>query len=381
MTQIDDSVQSREQFRCTVRQFTEERLRPRIREFEDRGSIDKTLFKEMGQLGLLGLRYDPAYGGAGLDWTWSAVMHEELGRSGGAGTTLAISVHTEMATPSLAQFGSEALKRRYLVPAISGDRVAAVAVTEPDAGSDVSRIKTRAVHDGDDWVINGSKTYIANAAIADWLCLLAVTDPKAEYKGYSQIVVPTNLPGVSCQLLRKVGLNDSDTGQFFFEDVRVPITNTIGQEGQGFQQQTMQFQDERLVVCITALALVELIWEETRRWNSERVLFGERLADMQVTKFKMAEMYTKMRAAKELNNACVRALSKGQDGTELITMAKLFSLNVAHEVADKCMQLHGGFGFMKDCMAGRAFVDLRSARIGGGSDETMLHSLAQSLGL
>ena len=192
-------------FRETVRKFTEEELRPRAREFDRMGRIDKQLFKRMGDLGMLGLRYDPAYGGAGLDWSFTAVMYEELGRSDNAGVTMGISVHTDMATPSLAQFGSEALKQQYLVPAIAGDMVSAIAVTEPDAGSDVAGIRTRAVRDGDEWVINGSKIYITNAATADWLCLLAVTDPDAGYGGFSQIIVETDTPGFRYQLLDKIG--------------------------------------------------------------------------------------------------------------------------------------------------------------------------------
>lgn len=369
-----------EAFRQTVRKFTEKELRPRAREFDDAGRIDKALFKKMGDLGMLGLRYDPEYGGAGLDWSFSALMHEELGRADNSGATLAISVHTEMATPSLARFGSDELKRRYLVPAIAGDTVSAIAVTEPDAGSDVSRIRTRAVRDGDNWVINGSKLYITNASNADWLCLLAVTDPDAGYGGFSQIIVPTDAAGVRCDALEKIGLYGSDTGQFFFEDVRVPVSNTIGEVGRGFQQQMMQFQHERLVVCISVLAQVELLWEETKNWTQERVLFGKPLAKMQNTQFKMAEMWAQMLAAKELDNAAVRALLAGEDGTKIITAAKIFTMGVCARVASECMQLHGGFGFMKESMAGRMFVDTRVATIGGGSDETMLAYLAKQLG-
>ncbi len=369
-----------EAFRETVRKFTEQELRPRAREFDEAGRIDKALFKQMGDLGMLGLRYDPEYGGAGLDWSFSAVMHEELGRSDNAGATLAISVHTEMATPSLAQFGSAELKQEYLVPAIAGETVTAIAVTEPDAGSDVSGIKTRAVRDGDDWVINGSKIYITNAANADWLCLLAVTDSAGGYGGFSQIILPTDLPGVRYDLLDKIGLWGSDTGQFYFEDVRVPIANTIGEIGRGFQQQMMQFQDERLVACITTLAAVELLWEETKKWTQERVLFGKPLSKMQNTQFKMAELWTQMLAAKELDRAAVRALVAGEDATTNITATKLFTANVAMRVATECLQLHGGYGLMKESMAGRAFVDTRVATIGGGSDETMLQYLAKQLG-
>jgi alkylation response protein AidB-like acyl-CoA dehydrogenase len=217
-----------EAFRDSVRRFAEAELAPRAREFDEMGRIDKSLFKRMGDLGLLGLRYDPEWGGAGLDWSFSVVMYEELGRCDNAGVTMGISVHTDMATPSLHEFGSEELKAQYLGPSIAGEMVSAVAVTEPDAGSDVAGIKTRAVRDGDDWVINGSKTYITNAATADWLCLLAVTDPDAGYGGFSQIVVPTDSPGFRYDLLDKIGNWGSDTGQLFFEDVRVPVANTIG---------------------------------------------------------------------------------------------------------------------------------------------------------
>jgi citronellyl-CoA dehydrogenase len=369
-----------EAFRDTVRKFTADELRPRAREFDAAGRIDKTLFKKMGDLGMLGLRYDPEYGGAGLDWSFSAVMHEELGRSDNAGATLAISVHTEMATPSLAQFGSEELKQQYLVPAIAGETVSAIAVTEPDAGSDVSGVKTRAVRDGDEWVIDGSKIYITNAANADWLCLLAVSDPDAGYGGFSQIVVPTDLPGVRYDLLDKIGLWGSDTGQFFFEGVRVPLANTIGEVGRGFQQQMMQFQHERLVACVSTLSSMELVWEETKKWCEERMLFGKPLAKMQNTQFKMADLWVQMQAAKELNRSAVRQLVAGQDATMLITAAKVFTVGVTMRVATECMQLHGGYGYMKESIAGRAFVDTRVGAIGGGSDETMLHYLAKQLG-
>jgi citronellyl-CoA dehydrogenase len=368
------------QFRETVRKFVMEELRPRAREFDAMGRFDKALYRKMGDLGMLGLRYDPAYGGAGLDWSYTAVMFEELGRSDNAGVTMGICVQTDMATPSLHEFGSEALKRDYLVPAIAGEMVAAIAVTEPDAGSDVAGIKTRAVRDGDDWVINGSKTYITNAATADWLCLLAVTDPKAGYGGFSQIVVPTNVPGFRYDLLDKIGNWGSDTGQLFFENLRVPLANTIGEVGRGFQQQMMQFQDERLVGCVSSIAGSEQLWEETKKWTEQRVLFGKPLSKMQNTQFKMVELWTDLAAAKELTRACVEQRVSGVDATRLITAAKLFCGRVSRRVADECIQFHGGYGYMKESLAGRAFVDSRLISIGGGSDETMMHYLAKQLG-
>jgi citronellyl-CoA dehydrogenase len=374
------STPEHELFRETVRKFVQEELRPRAREFDTLGRIDKTLYRKMGDLGMLGLRYDPAYGGAGLDWSFTAVMYEELGRADNAGVTMGICVQTDMATPSLHEFGSEELKQRYLVPAIAGDMVTAIAVTEPAAGSDVAGIRTTAVRDGDDWVINGSKIYITNAATADWLCLLAVTDPEAGYGGFSQIVVPTDCAGFRYDLLDKIGNWGSDTGQLFFENVRVPISNTIGDIGRGFQQQMMQFQDERLVACVSTIAGSEQLWEETRSWCQERVLFGKPLSKMQNTQFRMTELWTQLAAARELIRACVQQRVDGADATRLITAAKLFCGRVSRQVADECIQLHGGYGYMKESSAGRAFVDSRLVSIGGGSDETMMHYLAKQLG-
>jgi citronellyl-CoA dehydrogenase len=370
-----------EQFRQTVRRFVDEELAPRAREFDQMGRIDKSLFRKMGDLGMLGLRYNPAWGGAGLDWSFTAVMFEELARCDNAGVTMGISVQTDMATPSLHQFGSDELRRRYLVPAVRGEMVTAIGVTEPDAGSDVASIKTRAVRDGDEWVINGSKIYITNAATADWICLLAVTDPDAGYGGFSQIVVPTDSKGFSYQLLDKIGNWGSDTGLLFFEDVRVPVANTIGDVGRGFQQQMMQFQDERLIACVSCTAASAVLWEATKRWCEERVVFKKPLSKMQVTQFKLVEMMTQITAAREMTHACIRKRIRGEDATREISMAKLFCGRASRYVADEAIQLHGGFGYMKESLAGRAFVDSRLISIGGGADEVMIQYLAKMMGL
>jgi citronellyl-CoA dehydrogenase len=378
-TELFDSPEH-QLFRQTVRKFVQEELVPRAREFDQMGRIDKALYRKMGALGMLGLRYDPQWGGSGLDWTYTAVMFDEIGRCDNAGVAMGISVQTDMATPSLHQFGSDDLKRKYLVPAIKGEMVAAIGVTEPDAGSDVASIKTRAVRDGNHWVINGSKIYITNAATADWICLLAVSDPAAGYGGFSQIVLPTDAKGFSYQLLDKIGNWGSDTGLLFFEDVRVPISNTIGDPGRGFQQQMMQFQDERLVACVSSMAGSEALWQATKRYCEERVVFKKPLSKMQVTQFKFVEMLTQIRAAQELTTSCIRKRVKGEDATLEISMAKLFCGRTSRYVADECIQLHGGFGYMKESVAGRAFVDSRLISIGGGADEVMIQYLAKMLG-
>jgi len=380
MIQPSDPSPEHSLFRETVRRFMEEVLQPRAREFEENKIFDKALYRQMGELGFLGLRYDEAYGGSGLDWTFTAILHEELPRCDCGGVTMGISVHTDMATPSLHHYGSEELKQRYLVPAISGDHVAAVAVSEPHAGSDVAQIRTRAIPDGDEWVIDGSKIYITNATLADWYCVLVVTDPNAGYSGFSQILVPRDAEGLSVRLEEKIGNWASDTGEITFEAVRVPITHTIGEIGAGFRQQMEQFQDERLVAAISAISASEQLWHKTKSWCEERVLFGKPLSKMQNTQFRMVELLTEIHAAKALNSACVQELVAGRDATEQITMAKLFAPKVARKVADTCLQFHGGYGYMKESAAGRAFVDSRLSSIGGGTDETMMDYLARRLG-
>jgi citronellyl-CoA dehydrogenase len=366
-------------FRETVRRFVQTELAPRAREFDEMGRLDRSIFPKMGELGLLGIRYDEKYGGQGLDYSYQAIFLEEIALCDNAGVCMGISVQTDMATPALHRFGSEELKRRYLVPAIRGEHVAAIAVTEPAAGSDVSGIRTRAVRDGDHWVINGSKMYITNAATADWLCLLAVTDPEAGYGGFTQIIVPTDSRGFSYKLLDKIGNIGSDTGLLFFDDVRVPISNTIGDPNRGFQQQMMQFQDERMVVVVTAPVTARRLWEETLRHTQQRMLFGKPLSKMQVTQFKLAELMIQITAAQELSYRCIRQMARGEDATLDISMAKVFATTMNQLVATSCMQLFGGAGYCWENHAARAFVDSRLASIGGGADEVMKQVIAKML--
>jgi citronellyl-CoA dehydrogenase len=366
-------------FREMVRRFVQSELAPRAREFDEMGRIDRALYPKMGELGLLGIRYDEKYGGQGLDYSYQAIFLEEIALCDNAGVCMGISVQTDMATPALHRFGSEELKRRYLVPAIRGEHVAAIAVTEPSAGSDVSGIRTRAVRDGDHWVINGSKMYITNAATADWLCLLAVTDPDAGYGGYTQIIVPTDSRGFSYKLLDKIGNIGSDTGLLFFDDVRVPVANTIGDPNRGFQQQMMQFQDERMVVVVTAPVSARRLWDETVRHCQQRMLFGKPLAKMQVTQFKLAELMIQITAAQEFSLRCIRQMVRGEDATLDISMAKVFATTMQQLVATSCMQLFGGAGYCWENPAARAFVDSRLASIGGGADEVMKQVIAKML--
>ena len=368
-------------FRAMVRKFVREELAPRAREFDEMGRPDKAIFRRLGELGLLGIRYDPKYGGQGLDYSYHAVFLEELALCDNSGVAMGISVQTDMATPALARFGSEALKERFLVPAIRGEQVAAIAVTEPSAGSDVAGIKTRAVRDRDHWVINGSKMFITNTANADWLCLLAVTDPSAGYKGYTQIIVPTDTPGFSYRLLDKIGNRGSDTGLLFFDDVRVPLSYTIGDANRGFQQQMNQFQDERMVPVVTGPVSARRLWELTLDHARQRVAFGKPLVQMQVNRFKFVEMMIQITAAEAMSRRCIEKFTRGEDIALDVSMAKVFIANMKQYVATTCVQLFGGAGYIWENPAARAFVDSRLGTIGGGTDEVMKELVAKQLKL
>jgi citronellyl-CoA dehydrogenase len=366
-------------FRATVRKVVQTELAPRAREFDELGRPDKAIFRRLGELGLLGIRYDPKYGGQGLDYSYHAVFLEELALCDNAGLAMGVGVQTDMATPALHRFGSEALKEKYLVPAIRGEQVAAIAVTEPGAGSDVAGIRTRAVRDGDHWVISGSKIFITNSANADWLCLLAVTEPGAGHRGYSQIIVPTDSPGFSYRLLDKIGNRGSDTGLLFFDDVRVPVANTIGDPNRGFQQQMMQFQDERMVPVVSGPPAARRLWELTLEHAQQRHAFGTPLASMQVNRFKFVEMMIQITAAQELAHRCIRKVVAGEDVTLDVSMAKVFVANMKQYVATTCVQLFGGSGYMWENPAARAYVDWRLGTIGGGADEVMKEVAAKIL--
>ncbi len=369
------------QFRATIRKFVQEKLVPRSREFDEIGHIDKALYPEMGKLGMLGIRYDPRFGGLGLDWSYSAILAEELGCCDNAGVAMGIFVQTDMATPALHRFGSEELRERYLVPAIQGEMVGAIGVTEPGAGSDVAGIKTRAVRDGDDWIINGSKTYITNTSHADFICLLTVTDPEAGYGGFTQIIVPTKTPGITYTLLDKIGNWGSDTATIYLEDVRVPVANTIGEPNRGFQQQMVQFMDERLIAVLASSAAAMDVWNKTKAYCEQRIVFGKPLSKFQVNQFKFVDMLVGIQAARELGYACVRKVLQGDDAVREISMAKIFCIEVQQKVATTCLQLYGGAGYMTDNPAGRLFVDSRLSSIGAGADEVMKQVIAKTLGL
>ena len=295
---------------------------------------------------------------------------------------MAIGVQTDMATPSLHRFGSEELKARYLVPAIRGEMVTAIAVTEPDAGSDVAGLRTRAVRDGDDWIINGSKLYITNGVQADWLCLLARTSDEGGARGMSQIIVPTSTPGVAVsRKLDKLGNRCSDTAELAFTDVRVPVANTIGREGKGFQQQMAQFQNERMVACYGRVGACERALARTADYLRQRTAFGGPLIENQYLTYQLAELHARLDMCRHYNYACAEAYMRGEDTSKFATVAKLAIGRLCEDVARTCLQYHGGIGYMEETWTARFLRDMRITSIGGGADEVMLQVIAKLEGL
>jgi citronellyl-CoA dehydrogenase len=367
-----------QEFRRSVRGVLAREVTPHADEWEQAGSFPAhAVFKALAAAGLLGLEYDPAYGGQGADHSYTVILGEELGRMGCAGVAMAIAVQTDMATPSLHRHGSHELKQRYLVPALAGELVAAIAVTEPGAGSDVAGITTRAVRDGDEWVINGSKLYITNGAQADWFCLLARTSGEGGYRGMSQIVFPAGTPGFSVsRTLPKLGNRCSDTAELAFSDARVPVANTIGEVGRGFQQQMSQFQNERMIAAYTAVGAMDHALERTAAYLRQRRVFGGSLLSKQYVQFRLAELAAEVDLLRHYNYACAEAYLRGEDTTRFATIAKLKAGRLQREVADTCLQFHGGMGYMEETWVSRYFRDSRLVSIGAGADEVMLQILA-----
>ncbi|WP_372763823.1 acyl-CoA dehydrogenase family protein [Litorivivens sp.] len=368
--------------RNTAAQFIEKEINPFADAWEEEGIFPAhQVFKKLGDLGLLGINKPAEYGGMGLDYSYQMAFIEEMGLIASGGVSMGIGVQTDMATPALAKFGSEALCKEFLVPAIAGDAVFSIAVSEPHAGSDVAAIKTTARKDGDDYVINGTKMWITNSTQADYLCLLANTSDDKPHLNKSLIVVPTNTPGVSFSArLNKLGMRSSDTAQVFLDDVRVPQRNRIGEEGQGFVYQMLQFQEERLYAAAGGLKSMEYLIEKTTEYTRERKIFGKSVLDNQVVHFRLAELLTEVTALRALTYDAVEGYINGEDVTMKASMAKLKVGRLQREVTDACLQYWGGMGFMWDNPVARAYRDTRITSIGGGADEVMLSIICKMMG-
>jgi citronellyl-CoA dehydrogenase len=369
--------------RRILQKFIATEINPHVDEWEDDGIFPAhELFRKLGSLGFLGLNKPAEFGGQGLDYSYALMMAEELGLIRCGGVPMAIGVQTDMATPALARFGSDEVRREFLAASITGEYVACIGVSEPGAGSDVASIKTNAVSDGDDYVINGGKLWITNGTQADWICLLANTSDGQVHRNKSLICVPMRTKGVNvARKLDKMGMRSSDTAQIFFDNVRVPKRNRIGEEGKGFTYQMIQFQEERLWGAASTLKAMELIIADTIEYTRGRKAFGQSILDNQVVHFKMAELQSEVELLRSLIYRAAEALIAGEDVTKLATMAKLKAGRLARELTDACLQYWGGMGFTNETSVSRAYRDFRLTSIGGGADEVMLTVLCKMMGI
>src|SRR5271168_1537948 len=370
-----------EQLRESIRSFAQRELAPHAEEWEEQTFPD-AVFPRMGELGFLGLDKPEQYGGQGGDYYTALVLAEEITNGNSGGLAMGVAVHTDMAMPPILAFGSEEQKQEWVVPAIKGEKILCLGITEPDAGSDVKGIKTRAVRDGDDYVINGSKTYITNGHRADVIVLVTKTDPDAGYDGFTLFLVPMDSPGVIREKkLEKLGMHASDTALLAFQDVRVPADAVLGQVGKGFYHIMWELQGERLIGAAGSVAGAQRVFDRTLQYAHERKAFGRSIGHFQVIRHKFAEMATKIETARQLIYTTAWRFQNGEYPVREITMAKLYAARIAVEVADECIQIHGGNGYMKEYGIERSWRDLRLNRIGAGSDEIMLEVIGRSYGL
>ena len=379
-----------EQIRDTLKRYIDEHINPHVDEWEEAGIFPAhKVFKGLGDLGLLGLTKPEAYGGAGLDYSYGMVMAETLGHINCGGVPMAIGVQTDMCTPALARFGSDELRKEFLMPAIAGDMVGCIGVSEPGAGSDVAGIKSVARKDGDDYVISGQKMWITNSIQADWMCMLVNTSDGPAHKNKSLVMEPMRdgpngklTKGIEiAQKIRKIGMNSSDTGLIYFDEVRVSQRNLIGQEGAGFVYQMQQFQEERLWAAASSLVTLTECVRQTIEWAQQRKMFGATLIDQQWVQFKLAELQTEIEALRALTWRAGELYVGGQDVLQLASMAKLKAGRLTREVADTCLQFWGGMGFTWENRVSRLYRDGRLGSIGGGADEVMLGIIAKTMGM
>jgi alkylation response protein AidB-like acyl-CoA dehydrogenase len=371
-------TEEHEIFREQVRTFVEKEIHPHIDHWEQEELFPKSLYRRMGELGFLGIRYPEKYGGSGGDIWMTLVFCEELCRCRALGLPMSVLVHTDMSSTHIARYGTDEQRQKYLVPMITGEKVCAIGVSEPAAGSDVAGIQTTAVKDGDSYVINGSKIFITNSVHADVFCVAAKTTKEAGHRGISMFIVERETPGFRlAKKLKKLGNNTSDTGELVFEDVRIPRRNLIGEEGKGFYYIMGNFQDERLIAASMAVGAAQQAFDDTLRYVRERRTFGKRVLDHQAVGHRLADLATELEAARQLTYYAAEVLQRGGDASTEVSMAKLFASEMANRLAYHCLQLHGGYGYMQEFPIERFFRDIRLSPIGGGTSEIMRDIIAR----
>jgi len=377
---IPPFTQEHEDFREGVRRFVETELRPHAHEWEDARWFPNEVFERCAELGYLGLKYEEEYGGQGGGYVADAVFAEELARCGSGGVAAGIGAHTSIATPPIWKFGTEDQKQRYLVPAIRGEKLGALGITEPDAGSDVAGIKTTARRVDGGYVVNGSKMFITNGVRADFIVTAVKTTAEGGHHGISFLVIDRG-PGVESSKIEKMGWHASDTALIAFDDVAVPEENLLGEENQGFYLIMANFQWERIMMALGAVGAMQAMFERTLAYAKERTAFGRPIGSHQVIRHKLAEIALRIEAGRDLTYHGLRRFVDGADAVQEVTMAKLATQRAAFDTADDCLQIHGGAGYMVEYDIERAARDARLGPIGGGTDEIMKEILGRSLGL
>ncbi len=383
-------TEAHEMFRKSVRDFIEKEIRPNIEQWEEDELFPRWVFERAGELGILGAHYPEAHGGAGGDYWYSIAKAQELPRTGAGGLPMALMVQSDMATPVVSDLGTPEQIELFLKPALRGEKIAALGVSEPGCGSDVAAMRTWARKEGDDYVINGSKTFITNGTRADFITLMLKTDPEAGHGGISIVTFPTDTKGFHVsKKLKKIGNWCSDTAELFFDDCRIPQRFLLGEEGQGFRYLMQNFQSERLIACASATAGAKLTLEEGIAYGRERVAFGKPIIKREVWQHKLVDLAIKLEAAEALTYRAADAYNTERyvdkvdvsfETTKLISMAKVFVGDVTSEVVDSVLQFHGGWGYIEDFRIARAWRDQRLFRIGGGTSEAMRYYIAKLMG-
>ena len=378
-------------FRSTVRRFAEKELAPYADEWERSELFPNEVFKRAGELGIFGAHYPEEHGGSGGDYWFSVAKAEELPRGHSAGVTMGLLVQSDMATPVISDLGTKEQIEEFLVPALRGEKIASLGVSEPNAGSDVAGIQTVAKKDGDDYVLNGAKTYITNGTRADFVTLLAKTNPEAGAHGCSFFLVPTSTKGFSVsKKLKKVGNHASDTAELAFEDMRIPKRYLLGEENRGFMYLMQNFQTERLIACVSACAGYQSAIDEAIAYGRDRVAFGKPIIKREYWQHKFVDLTAKLEAAKALTYRAVEAYNDERyvkkepisfETVKIISLAKIFVGESGNEIMDQCLQFYGGAGYIEELRIGRAWRDQRLLRIGGGTTETMRYYVAKLMGL
>ncbi|HED03434.1 MAG TPA: acyl-CoA dehydrogenase [Candidatus Fraserbacteria bacterium] len=369
-------------FRRSVRKFVNEELNPQVDEWEAQGIVPKEVFRRMGELGFLGIRAPERYGGAEAD-IWSTVVFcEEMGRCRSRGLTMGSLVQTDMTAPYLIDFGSEALKARYLPPMISGEKIASIVLTEPGGGSDLARMRTVAKRQGDHYSLTGAKVFITNALNADLFFVAAKTALEQGHRGISMLIVERDTPGFTIEPMKqKLGMHGSDTGELTFENAPVPAENLIGEENRGFYYILRSLMNERFVACAAMTSSAQQALEDAIQYAQDRELFGQKLSEFQVTRHRLAQLQTKLEAARQLVYYAAQQQAAGEDWSTTVAMCKAFCADVAVETSDACLQLHGGYGYIEEYDIARFYRDIRLWKIGGGSTETMYEIIAKRMGI